>query len=117
MCQTWHASHQIMIGELDISIPIHCRLGPAAPWPKRLKARRSVQRAFDSWYRANEQRILIKLELIRRVDSCLYFAFQGVDRAIDATLSYDLSVHVTWENTWWDELLSLDTYPKRVAGG
>jgi hypothetical protein len=76
-----------------------------------------MQRAFDCWYRANEGRFAIKLEFIRRTESCLTFGFQGVSRIIDSSLSYDLSVHVTWDDTSWDMLLSLDAYPKRVPSG
>ena len=105
------------MAELDITVPIRSEIVSQKSWPRRMKARPKIQRAFDRWYRASEARFAIKLEFIRRTDSCLTFGFQGVRRIIDVSLSYDLSVHVTWEDTSWDMLLSLDAYPKRVPDG
>jgi hypothetical protein len=105
------------MAELDITVPIRSEIVSQKSWPWRMKASPKIQRAFDRWYRASEARFAIKLEFIRRTDSCLTFGFQGVRRIIDVSLSYDLSVHVTWEDTSWDMLLSLDAYPKRVPGG
>lgn len=102
---------------LDITVPIRSEIVSQKSWPRRMKARPKIQRAFDRWYRASAARFAIKLEFIRRTDSCLTFGFQGVKRIIDVSLSYELSVHVTWEDTSWDMLLSLDAYPKRVPGG
>lgn len=105
------------MAELDITVPIRSEIVSQKSWPRRMKARPKIQRAFDRWYRASEARFAIKLEFIRRTDSCLTFGFKGIKRIIYVSLSYDLSVHVTWEDTSWDMLLSLDAYPKRVPSG
>jgi len=105
------------MAELDITVPIRSEIVSQKSWPRRMKARPMIQRAFDRWYRASQDRFAIKLEFIRRTDSCLTFGFQGVNRIIDVSLSNDLSVHVTWDDTSWDMLLSLDAFPKRVRGG
>jgi hypothetical protein len=105
------------MAEVSLNIPLRSTNTAHGGWPKRIKARRRLQRTFDTWYRVNEHRFLVKLVFIRRTDDYLTFAFQGIERAIDATLSYDLCVHVTWDDQCWDILSSLDTYPKRVPGG
>jgi hypothetical protein len=103
--------------EVSLNIPLRVENTTQGGWPKHLKARCRIQRAFDTWYRANQHRFLVKLAFIRRTDNYLAFAFQGIGRVIDATLSYEISVHVTWDDQGWDELISLDAYPKRVPGG
>jgi hypothetical protein len=60
---------------------------------------------------------MVRLELIRRIDSCLTFGFQGIDRVLDATLTDELCIHVTWDDDWWDMLTCLESYSKRVPGG
>jgi hypothetical protein len=102
-----------MTPDLELSIPLNNRPPQRIPWPKQIKARPQIQRAFDTWYRANANRFLVKLEFIRRIDSCLTVGFEGIDRVLDATLTDELCIHVTWDDDWWDMLICLESYPKR----
>ncbi len=47
----------------------------------------------------------------------LHFGFEGIDRVLDATLTNELCIRVTWDDDWWDMLTCLESYPKRVPGG
>ncbi len=39
-----------MTPDLELSIPLHNRPPQRIPWPKQIKARPQIQRAFDTWY-------------------------------------------------------------------
>jgi hypothetical protein len=106
-----------MAPDLELTIHLHHRPPQRIPWPKQINARAQIQRAFDTWYRANANRLLVQLEFTRRTEACLSFAFQGIDRALHATLTDELNVHVTWDDRWWDMLISLETCPQRVPAG
>ena len=60
----------------------------------------------------------IRLELLKRTDTCLDIGFCQISRILTATLSYDeISIAVVWNNECWDMLRYFETYPKRVPGG
>jgi hypothetical protein len=102
---------------IEKAIPVRTYSHQPASWPKNFSARLRLQRVFDAWYRTNMSRFLVDLEFVRRTDDYLHFAFHGFERSIDATLSADLSVHITWDGVWWDELLTLEAYPIKTEGG
>jgi hypothetical protein len=94
---------------------------PAArckPWPHRLHCRRRAHRAFVQWYAENEERFAVKLELLKRTDTCLEIGFCGFNHIVAATLAHDeISIPVIWDDTDWDVLHWFETYPKRVPHG
>jgi hypothetical protein len=88
------------------------------PWPHGRHCRRRAHRAFLQWYTKNEARFAVRLELLKRTDTCLHIGFCRISRILTAALTYDgISVAVTWNDTCWDMLGYFETYPKRVQGG
>jgi hypothetical protein len=104
--------------EVNIKVPVHEPSQPPACWPKRMKARPEIQRAFDSWYRIHQQRFLIKLVFLSRTDRRLIFSFAGITSVLSVTLTeYDLSVRVTWFGDTWELLKWWNASPKREGHG
>jgi hypothetical protein len=96
---------------------------PVARWPKHIKARHRIQRAFHDWYRVNRSRLLLDLDFVRHSSHVMEFGFAGIDRRIIVALRRnDLSVFV-WgpeddrKEECFDMLISYDAAPKRVPGG
>ena len=87
-------------------------------WPHWRHCRRRVHGAFFQWYAASEQRFAIKLELLKRTDTCLEIGFRKFNRVVTATLvDGEMSIPVIWEGICWDVLCWFETYPKRIPGG
>jgi hypothetical protein len=104
--------------EVNINVPVRDPSQRSAYWPKKMKPRNEMQRAFDSWYRINQDRFLIKLVFLSRTDRRLIFSFAGITSSLSATFSeYDLSVRVTWLGDTWELLKWWNASPKREGHG
>lgn len=104
-----HSRHEVAIREPDAL----CR-----PWPPEVRCRRRLHKAFCRWYRTNQEKFAIKLELLKRTDAYLDIGFCGISRIVTASLTtWEINVYVEWRETAWDMLISLDACAKRVPGG
>lgn len=84
----------------------------------RIKPRRRYHRAFLAWLAANRHRLSIDLAFRGRTDGSMQFSFVGIIPALSVSLSrYDLSIHVTWQEEFWDCLADWDSAPMRFAWG
>jgi hypothetical protein len=91
----------------------HCK-----PWPRTPHARRPFHKAFFRWYAMNEEGFAIKLELLKRTDTCLDIGFCKIDRVVTAGLTDDeINVYINWQGTFWDMFDGFETYPRRVPNG
>ena len=88
------------------------------PWPKSLRCRRRLHRAFLQWYSASRGRFLIDLEVLKRTDGHIEIGFCKISRVLTATLSSNgLDVVIEWQGTCWDLLRCFDADPEPVPGG
>lgn len=88
--------------------------------PRRLhKARRRLHRAFFHWLHDNQSRFITQLfRIIKRTDRFLEFTIPGLNPALSFGLStWELEVHVHWQNTYWDSLDFFETFPEAVSDG
>ena len=83
------------------------------------KARRRLHRAFFQWIHDNQSRFLTApFQTIKRTDRFLAFTIPGLNPALSFGLStWELGVHVDWQNTWWDALVFFESCPEAVADG
>ncbi len=106
------------VGYSDHHVPLRQPEVRCRPWPNGLHRRRRWQNAFSQWYSANEERFVIKLELLKRTDAYLGVGFCGVSRVITASITCDeIAIAVEWHGLLWDILQDFETYPQRVSNG
>jgi hypothetical protein len=104
-------------------IPIRDPNRPIGRWPRHIKARHRIQRAFHNWYGVNRHAFLLPLDCIEHSKRALIFGFAGVTPMIKVRLTRnDLSAlvlrpEVARQDECLDMLFSFDTSPKRVSGG
>jgi hypothetical protein len=83
------------------------------------KTRRRLHRTFFRWLHDNQSRFLTPpFRIIKRTDRFLEFTIPGLNPALSFGLStWELGVHVQWQNTWWDALVFFESLPEAVPNG
>ena len=83
------------------------------------KARRRLHRTFFRWLHDNQSRFVTpQFRIIKRTDRFLAFTIPGLNPALSFGLStWELGVHVEWQNTWWDALVFFESWPEAVSEG
>lgn len=85
---------------------------------KQKPPRPRIQRAFVRWFRENHNRFAVPVRLTKITGKGILLNFPKHPDCLSVWLSrWDLSVHVTWQEVWWDMLISLDAFPEQVPGG
>ena len=83
------------------------------------KARRRFHRAFIQWLHDNQSRFLTApFQIIKRTDNFLVLTIPGLNPALSFGLStWELGIHVEWQNTRWDSLVFFESLPEAVSDG
>lgn len=81
--------------------------------------RRRLHRTFLRWLHDNQSLFITPpFRIIKRTDRFLAFTIPGLNPALSFGLStWELGVHVEWQNTWWDALVFFESWPEAVSEG
>jgi hypothetical protein len=102
----------------DHHVPLREPAAGSMPRPMQFRPRRRWQSVFLRWYSDNQDRFVIKLELLKRTDTHLYIGFGEISRVITAMIRHNqIAIYAEWLGFCWDILREFETFPKKVSGG
>jgi hypothetical protein len=102
----------------DHGIAIRVPAARCKRWPTNPHCRRRFHKAFFTWYAANEDGFVIKLELLKRTDRSLEIGFCNIKRVVTAYVGDgDISIPINWHDTNWDIIQWFEGSPRRFQGG